>query len=78
MQSGDPVSATLKYDGTTLSEIVIGTVTHARFTRNYAANIRAAIGDTRPLLIQMGQGAAHFQGNLDAWTYIVESPAHTY
>ena len=77
MQSGDPVSATLEYDGTTLSEIVIGTVTHARFTRNYAANIRAAIGDNGAFVDSDGARSCHFQGNLDAWTYIVESPAHT-
>jgi hypothetical protein len=44
--SGDPIQVTLTYDGTTLSELVTDTVTHALFTHNYSLNLAQTIGST--------------------------------
>jgi hypothetical protein len=76
MQSGHLMSSTLTYDGATLSQMVIDTVTHAVFTKHYTANIPAAIGgDTAFVGFGGGTGAAQFQGNIHTWTYTVKSPA---
>jgi len=75
MQSGDLMSATLRYDGTTLYETVTDTVTHSTYTHSYPADIPAAIGaNTAFVGFGGGTGAAQFQGNINTWTYTVESP----
>jgi hypothetical protein len=42
--SGDPLTVTLNYDGTTLHEVVTDTVTHQTFTHDYALNLFQVIG----------------------------------
>ncbi len=44
LHSGDVFSATLGYDGTTLTETVTDTATGATFTHSYAVNILSALG----------------------------------
>lgn len=75
MQSGHLMRATLSYNGTTLYETVIDTVTNATYSTSYPADIPAAIGSNKAFVgFGGGTGAAEFQGNIYSWTYSVESP----
>jgi hypothetical protein len=75
MQSGHLFSATLTYNGTTLSETLTDTVTSASYTNSYAANIPAAItANTGFIGFGGGTGAALDDVYLDSWTYTVETP----
>jgi hypothetical protein len=42
----DPISVTLSYDGTTLSETLLDTVTHAAYNTSYVTNLPAALGSS--------------------------------
>lgn len=42
----DPISVTLSYDGTTLSETLFDTVTHATYNTSYTANLPTALGSS--------------------------------
>jgi hypothetical protein len=44
--NGDPLQVTLTYDGTTLTETVTDTATHATFSHNYTVNLAQVIGGT--------------------------------
>jgi hypothetical protein len=73
MQSGDLFSATLAYNGTTLTETLTDTKTNAVYTKNYAANIPAAIrGNTGFVGFGGGTGAALDDVYIDSWTYTAE------
>ena len=43
---GDPISVVLTYNGTTLSETLTDTITHATYNTSYAANLPAVLGGT--------------------------------
>jgi hypothetical protein len=76
MESGDLMSATLAYDGTTLTETVTDTVTKATYTNKYTANIPSLVGGNTALVgFGAGTGAAVVTADLDSWTYTVETPA---
>ena len=75
MQSGDLFSATLSYDGTTLTETLTDTVTNATYTHSYAANIPAAITANVGFIgFGGGTGAATEDAYIHSWTYAVEAP----
>ena len=77
MQSGDLFSATLTYDGATLTETVTDTVTNATYRQSYTVNIPAAItANTGFIGFGGGTGAATDDVYLDSWTYAVETPGH--
>jgi hypothetical protein len=75
LNSGDLFSATLTYNGTTLTETLTDMVTNATYTNSYAANIPAAItGSTGFIGFGGGTGAALDDVYLHSWTYTVETP----
>jgi hypothetical protein len=76
LNSGDEFSATLTYNGSTLTESLTDTVTKANYTHTYTGvNIPSAItGNTAFIGFGGGTGAALDDVYLDSWTYTVESP----
>ncbi len=76
LNSGDEFSATLTYNGSTLTESLTDTVTSANYTRTYTGiNIPGAItGDTALIGFSGGTGAGKDDVYVDTWTYTVESP----
>jgi Legume lectin domain/Chitobiase/beta-hexosaminidase C-terminal domain len=73
LNSGHVFSATLTYNGTTLTETLTDTVTNATYTNSYAANIPAAItGSTGFIGFGGGTGAALDDVYLHSWTYTVQ------
>jgi hypothetical protein len=74
LNSGHEFSATLAYDGSTLTENLTDTVTNAHYTHTYTGvNIPAAItGNTAFIGFGGGTGAAVDDVYLDSWTYTVE------
>jgi hypothetical protein len=75
LNSGDLFSATLTYNGTTLTESLTDTVTGANYTHSYAANIPAAITGNKAFIgFGGGTGAALDDVYLHTWTYTVETP----
>jgi len=70
MQSGHEFSATLSYNGTTLTETLTDTVTGATYTNSYAANIPSTVlGNTAFVGFGGGTGLALDDIYLDSWTY---------
>ena len=70
LNSGHLFSATLTYNGSTLTESLTDTVTGARYTHSYPANIPAAItGDTAFIGFGGGTGAALDDVYIHSWTY---------
>jgi hypothetical protein len=74
LNSGHEFSATLSYNGSTLTESLTDTVNNAHYTHTYTGvNIPAAItGDTAFIGFGGGTGAAVDDVYLDSWTYTVE------
>ena len=70
LNSGHLFSATLTYNGSTLTEVLTDTVTGAQYTHAYAANIPAAItGNTAFIGFGGGTGAALDDIYIHSWTY---------
>ena len=75
LNSGHLFSATLTYNGSTLTESLTDTITGATYTHTYAANIPAAItGNTAFIGFGGGTGAALDDVYIHSWTYTVQSP----
>jgi hypothetical protein len=74
LNSGHEFSATITYNGSTLTESLTDTVTNANYTHTYTGvNIPAAItGNTAFIGFGGGTGAAVDDVYLDSWTYTVE------
>jgi Legume lectin domain len=85
IQSGDVMSTTLTYNGTTMVESVTDTVTSANFTHTYttdaygnAINLPSLVGaNTAFVGFGASNGDATMDLNLLGWTYTVESPGPT-
>ncbi|MGI4789542.1 MAG: hypothetical protein ACRYFS_11905 [Janthinobacterium lividum] len=57
--SGDPIAVTIYYNGTTLSETLVDTVTHTTFNTSYAINLVSQLGSTTGYIgFTGGTGAA--------------------
>ena len=70
VQSGHLMRATLTYDGRTLYETVIDTITGATYSNHYTTNIPALVGGNTALVgFAGGTGTAQVQQNLHSWTY---------
>ena len=76
MESGDLMSCTLAYNGSTLTETLTDTVTNATYTKAYSGlNIPSLVaGNTAFIGFGAGTGAGQVQSNLQSWVYTVESP----
>jgi len=68
--SGDPIQVTLTYNGTTLTETLLDTVTNATFTYDYLVNIPQILGGNTAYVGFTGAtgGASAIQDVL-SWTY---------
>jgi hypothetical protein len=78
LTSGDVFSATLTYDGSTLSETLTDTSTGAQYTKAYTGvNLSSLIsGSTAFVGFGAGTGDTATQNSyLNSWTYTVGSPA---
>jgi hypothetical protein len=70
LHSGDTFNVTLSYDGVTLTETIVDTVTKAKFTQNYTINIAATIGSPQAYLgFTGGTGGKSATQNILDWTY---------
>ncbi len=68
--SGDIMSATLTYDGTTLTLTLTDTVTKKQFTTSWAVNIPANVnGNTAYVGFTAATGAATSVQNILTWNY---------
>jgi hypothetical protein len=73
IEAGHLMRANLAYDGTTLTETVTDTVTHATYTKHYTTNIPAVVGGNTAIVGFAGAtGGAQVQQNINSWTYTVE------
>jgi Glycosyl hydrolases family 39 len=74
LNSGHEFSATITYNGSTLTESLTDTATNANYTHTYTGvNIPAAItGNTAFIGFGGGTGAAQDDVYLDTWTYTVD------
>ena len=79
MQSGHLMSATLTYDGATLTETVTDTATGATYTKTYSGvNIPSLVaGNTAYVGFGGGSGAALVTQDIRSWTYTVNSSGQT-
>jgi hypothetical protein len=69
LRSGHPLLVTLSYDGTTLTESVLDTVTLTSFSHNYALNLAAFLGNG-PAFVGFtgGTGGAVSIQKINSWT----------
>ena len=75
LHSGDPFTVNLTYDGTTLTETITDTVTHATFTTSYAVNIPALVGsDVAYVGFTGGTGGLTAVQDILAWTFQTSLP----
>jgi hypothetical protein len=70
LRTRDPMLITLAYDGTTLSETVVDTVTNATFTHSYTIDIPGTIGSTSAYAGFSGAtGGENAIQEIQNWTY---------
>jgi fibronectin type 3 domain-containing protein len=74
LHSGDPMTAVLSYNGTTLSESVTDTITSAVFSASYPINISAITGATAYAGFTAGTGGQSSNQQILNWTF---SPNNT-
>ncbi len=68
--SGDPIQVTLTYNGTTLTESLLDTVTGATFTQDYLVNLAQILGGTSAYAgFTGGTGGASSVQDVLSWTY---------
>jgi hypothetical protein len=68
--SGDPIKVTLIYNGTTLTENILDTVTGATFTHDYLVNIAQIVGgNTAYAGFTAGTGGDTAVQDVQSWTY---------
>jgi hypothetical protein len=68
--SGDPIQVTLTYNGTTLTESLLDTVTGATFTQDYLVNLTQILGGTSAYVgFTGGTGGASSVQDVLSWTY---------
>ncbi len=68
--SGDPIQVTLTYNGTTLTESLLDTVTGATFTQDYLVNLTQILGGTSAYAgFTGGTGGASSVQDVLSWTY---------
>jgi hypothetical protein len=80
-QAGNPLRVTLTFNGTTLTETVVDTVTGAMFTHDYLVNIPQIIGSTTAYVgFTGGTGGASAIQDILSWTgqFPAVQPAATY
>jgi fibronectin type 3 domain-containing protein len=71
LHNGNPVQATLAYNGTTLTVTLTDTVTNKTATQTYAVNIPSFIGGTTAFVgFTGGTGAATSTQDILNWTYL--------
>jgi hypothetical protein len=67
---GDPIQVTLTYNGTTLTETLVDTVTGATFTQDYLVNLQQILGGTSAYIgFTGGTGGASAVMDVLSWTY---------
>jgi hypothetical protein len=70
LHSGHVFTATLAYDGATLTETILDTVTGATFTRAYTVNIVAALGRSTAFVgFTAGTGSLAATQDILSWNY---------
>src|SRR5262249_34165986 len=70
LQNSDLMRATLSYDGTTLTETLIDTLTGATFTTSYAVNIPQTVGGNTAFVgFTGGTGGLTAEQDVQTWTY---------
>jgi len=70
LHSGDLMKVTLTYDGTTLTETILDTVTKATFTRQYVVNIPSLVGSSLGFVgFTAGTGGRTVTTNITSWNY---------
>jgi hypothetical protein len=70
LQSGDPIQATLTYDGTTLTEVLTDLTTGGTFSASYTVDIpRAVGGNTAYVGFTAGTGAYTTVQDIQTWTF---------
>jgi hypothetical protein len=75
LHSQDVFQVTLAYDGTTLTETITDTVTHASFTTSYTVNLATLIGgDVGYAGFTGGTGGLTTVADVQTWTYQFKSP----
>jgi hypothetical protein len=71
LHSGDPMQATMTYDGTTLTVTITDTVTTKSATQTYAVNIPSFIGGTTGFVgFTAGTGAVSSTQDILNWTFL--------
>jgi hypothetical protein len=75
LRSGDPMAATLTYDGTTLSLTLRDTVTQRVFSTNWAVNIPQVVGGSTAYVgFTGGTGGATAVQQVLNWSYSIAAP----
>jgi hypothetical protein len=75
LQSQDIFKVTISYDGSTLTETIMDTVTNATFTHAYMVNIPALVGGNLGYVgFTGGNGFLSEKGDIQTWTYQFTSP----
>jgi hypothetical protein len=76
MESGDPFTCTITYDGSSLTETLTDTITKDTYTKTYTGiNIPSLVGGNTAYVGFGGStGAATVTQSLSSWTYTEESP----
>ncbi len=70
LSSNDPITVTLTYNGTTLTETVHDTVTNATFSHSYTINVPATVGGEVALVgFTGGTGGETSIQDVQTWTY---------
>jgi hypothetical protein len=73
LQSSDVMNATLSYDGTTPTETITDTVTHATFTTQYAVDIPTIVGGNVAYVgFTGGTGGLTAVQDIQTWTYTTQ------
>ncbi len=75
LHSGDTMQATLAYDGTTLTETLVDTVTGKSFLTSYAVNVPAATGSTAYVGFTAGTGGQVATQDILSWSFAPNAPA---
>jgi len=70
LHSGDLMKVTLAYDGTTLTETILDTITGATFSRQYVVNIPSLVGSSFGFVgFTAGTGGNTVTTNITSWNY---------
>jgi hypothetical protein len=78
LSSGDTMKVTLSYDGTTLTETILDTVTNATKTLTYTVNIPAAVGSSTAFVgFTGGTGGLTATQTVTSWSYSTSSSGGT-